>query len=47
MASSEISETEPGGALVTASVVVPSRYAVRVPTVVGDVSTGLRPREGP
>lgn len=46
MASSEISETDPGGALVTASVVVPSRYAVRVPTVVGDLSTGLRPREG-
>ncbi|MGZ4594348.1 MAG: hypothetical protein ACXV3C_10795, partial [Actinomycetes bacterium] len=44
MAASQISEADPTGPMVTTSVVVPARYAVRVPSVVADLSTGLRPR---
>jgi hypothetical protein len=43
-ASSEISEADPTGPMVTSSIIVPARYAVRVPSVVADLSTGLRPR---
>jgi uncharacterized protein DUF5719 len=46
MASSEISESDTSGPMVTSSVVVPARYAVRVPSVVADLSTGLRSGEG-
>lgn len=43
-ASSEISEADATGPMVTSSLIVPARYAVRVPSVVADLSTGLRPR---
>jgi hypothetical protein len=44
MAASELSDADPTGPMVTASVVRPGRYAVEVPSVVADLSTGLRPR---
>jgi hypothetical protein len=43
MAASQLSETDPSGPLLTVRLVSPSRYAVRVPQVGADLSTGLRP----
>jgi hypothetical protein len=43
MAVSQISEADSSGPMVTASVVQALRYAVAVPSVVADLSTGLRP----
>jgi hypothetical protein len=44
MAVSEVSEADPTGPMVTAAVVRPPVYAVQVPVVVADLSTGLRRR---
>jgi hypothetical protein len=43
MAASQLTETDPTGPLLTVRLVSPSRYAVQVPQVVADLSTGLRP----
>lgn len=43
MAARQLTETDPSGPLITLLLVSPSRYAVRVPQVVADLSTGLRP----
>jgi hypothetical protein len=42
MAARQLAETDPSGPLLTVLLVAPSRYAVRVPAVVADLSTGLR-----
>lgn len=47
MAATEILGSDPSGPVVTMSVVAPPRYAVRVPSVLADLSTGLRPRTEP
>ena len=43
MAAGRLTETDASGPLLTVLLVSPSRYAVRVPQVVADLSTGLRP----
>jgi Family of unknown function (DUF5719) len=43
MAASQLGEADPSGPLLTVLLVSPSRYAVEVPQVVADLSTGLRP----
>ena len=43
MAARQVTEAEPSGPMITMTLVSPSRYAVRVPQVVADLSTGLRP----
>jgi Family of unknown function (DUF5719) len=43
MAARQLTEADPSGPLLTVLLVSPSRYAVRVPQVVADLSTGLRP----
>jgi Family of unknown function (DUF5719) len=43
MAASQLSEADPSGPLLTVLLISPSRYAVQVPQVVADLSTGLRP----
>jgi hypothetical protein len=43
MAASQLSEVDPSGPLLTVLLVTPSRYAVQVPQVEADLSTGLRP----
>jgi hypothetical protein len=43
MSARELSEADPSGPLLTVLLVAPTRYAVRVPGVVADLSTGLRP----
>lgn len=45
MVASQTTEDVTDGSFVTASVVRPVRYAVRVPRVAPDLSTGLRPRD--
>jgi hypothetical protein len=47
MAARQLTETDATGPLITMTLVSPSRYAVRVPQVVADLSTGLRPRGAP
>ncbi|HEX6921582.1 MAG TPA: DUF5719 family protein [Actinomycetes bacterium] len=44
VASRQISEVAPRGPLITVEPVQPGRFAVRVPSVSADLSTGLRPR---
>jgi hypothetical protein len=47
MAARELAEADPSGPLLTVTLVTPTRYAVRVPQVLADLSTGLRPRGVP
>ncbi|MDQ1627663.1 MAG: hypothetical protein QOI54_1407 [Actinomycetota bacterium] len=46
VAAREITEADPSGDFVTTSLVTSPRYSVRVPPVLADLSTGLRPRNG-
>jgi hypothetical protein len=47
MAARQLSIADASGPLLTELLVSPSRYAVRVPQVVADLPTGLRPRGAP
>ena len=47
MAARQLSVSDSAGPLLTVMLVSPARYAVRVPQVEADLSTGLRPRGAP